>query len=163
MFVKCQSAKIDEEEKRRKQDVQQRTKGNSPRHYRLRDSDAKLLRATLTRRTGGSGKVSILGRFSSPLPQSDSILQWNESSQRRPEQPSEVWTTISNPTAIQQIKDSAKTLDDSYHDDISKYLQHCTEKRSDVPKNWDVEKMTQEMASIVKTFQNEFPESGSNQ
>ena len=58
---------------------------------------------------------------------------------------------------VAAIKEPSIALDDKYHEDISKYLQHCTRLRSEQDKVWDVALMEHEMAKIITEFERAFP------
>lgn len=55
----------------------------------------------------------------------------------------------------------AKTLVDAYFEDISQFLQHCTERRFLESRDWDVEGMCDEIRPIIATFSSAFPRQGS--
>lgn len=44
-----------------------------------------------------------------------------------------------------------------WHDKISKYLQHCTEHRSNKDVSWDLNQMMAELAPILDAFEQSFP------
>ena len=58
---------------------------------------------------------------------------------------------------VAEIKEPAKLLDGRYHSDVSKYLQHCTLQRSKQGRDWDVERMMQEINPIIAAFEAAFP------
>lgn len=58
---------------------------------------------------------------------------------------------------IAAIQQPASALDDKYHEDISKYLQHCTRLRSEQGKVWDVALMEHEIAPIIVAFESASP------
>jgi hypothetical protein len=58
---------------------------------------------------------------------------------------------------VSAITNPAKALDAKYHKYISKYLQHCTDVRSDHDRDWDVRLMFEEMSSIISAFEHAFP------
>jgi hypothetical protein len=55
------------------------------------------------------------------------------------------------------IRIPARRLDEAYHREISKYLQHCTRLRHDVGRGWDVELMFEEIRPIITAFETAFP------
>ena len=61
------------------------------------------------------------------------------------------------PAEIAAIQQPAIALDEKYHEEISKYLQHCTRLRSEQDKVWDAPLMRREMATIIEEFERAFP------
>jgi len=61
------------------------------------------------------------------------------------------------PAEVAAIKEPAKALDSKYHQDISKYLQHCTRARFDRDRAWDVELMLREIDPVITEFERAFP------
>lgn len=55
------------------------------------------------------------------------------------------------------IKDSAIALDDMYYKMISKYLQHCTTRRYEQDRTWDIHMMRSQLNAIVQAFEEAFP------
>jgi hypothetical protein len=55
------------------------------------------------------------------------------------------------------IREPALRLDEKYHDDISQFLQHCTVRRFEEERGWDVEGMFQELVPIIVSFRGSFP------
>jgi hypothetical protein len=75
----------------------------------------------------------------------------------RTENPS-VWAGRDmNPTEVKQIREAAATLDTTYFKSISKYLQHCTTLRADVPKGWDMKDLMAKLAPVMAAFKAAFP------
>ena len=58
---------------------------------------------------------------------------------------------------IRKIRNSVQNLDQSYYSDISKYIQHCTAKRHEVDRGWDVNEMFGELNGILSAFETAFP------
>jgi hypothetical protein len=57
-------------------------------------------------------------------------------------------------TAIQA---PARALDTAYHQQISKYLQHCTRLRHEYDRTWDVTLMSTQIRPIITAFEDAFP------
>ncbi len=63
---------------------------------------------------------------------------------------------------LSEYGSTACCLDDDYHEHISKYLQHCTTRRFDVPFTWELKKMCQGddtkpgLLSLVDGFDKDF-------
>jgi hypothetical protein len=55
------------------------------------------------------------------------------------------------------IQAPARVLDAKYHQQISKYLQHCTRLRHDYDRGWDVQVMLDEISPIITAFERAFP------
>lgn len=70
----------------------------------------------------------------------------------------EIWAARElTPEEIASIRDPAVRLDQEYFTVISKYLQHCTELRSDNDRSWNVKHMADEIAPIITAFERAFP------
>jgi hypothetical protein len=70
---------------------------------------------------------------------------------------SEIWSGR-KPTNEELVKihEPAKELMKQYWENISVYLQHCTEQRKNVPMSWDVEKMYADLQPIINLFYKSF-------
>jgi len=55
------------------------------------------------------------------------------------------------------IRTRAQELDAKYFEQISKYLQHCTQLRHDHDRGWDVKIMLNEISPIIEAFELAFP------
>ncbi len=69
-----------------------------------------------------------------------------------------VWAgRVLTPEEVEQIQRPAVMLDSKYHADISQYLQHCTVRRMEDEKQWNVSRMNLELQAIIEAFQRSFP------
>lgn len=57
---------------------------------------------------------------------------------------------------VEAIQKPSQNLEDQYFRDISQYLQHWTERRFDEFKGWDITKMKDAIAPIVRAFLESF-------
>ena len=57
---------------------------------------------------------------------------------------------------LAKIQAPARTLEANYFDDLSQFLQHCTERRFIDSKKWDLDTMIAEMKPIVAAFREAF-------
>ncbi len=57
---------------------------------------------------------------------------------------------------LASMRDPAYALDGKYYDEISKYLQHCTERRVE-KKDWKAEEMYHELGNVLSKFKQLFP------
>jgi hypothetical protein len=58
---------------------------------------------------------------------------------------------------LAEIQSPAKTIDDKYFQDISQYLQHCTERRFAEGRFWKYGEMFAELRPAVQAFLRRFP------
>lgn len=58
---------------------------------------------------------------------------------------------------IANIQTPARKLEDKYWEDISQFLQHCTERRFVEFHDWNLDEMFDELDSIVSSFHKSFP------
>jgi len=58
---------------------------------------------------------------------------------------------------VNLIQAPAQKMEDEYWNDISQFLQHCTERRFAEFKDWDIDKMQRELVPIVNEFDKAFP------
>jgi hypothetical protein len=58
---------------------------------------------------------------------------------------------------LAEIQAPANTIDDKYFQDISQYLQHCTERRFDEGKFWNYREMFTELLPAIRAFLQRFP------
>lgn len=70
----------------------------------------------------------------------------------------EVWCSRGLSSEEKQTFETiANSVDDKHFRDISKFLQHCTEVRFHVPKDWSPQKMWEELKPAIELFRNTFP------
>ena len=70
----------------------------------------------------------------------------------------EVWAGRAlSPAEDAAIRSPAVQLDTHWHDRISKYLQHCTEVRSERDVEWPIGQMMNELQPILGAFEQAFP------
>jgi hypothetical protein len=62
-----------------------------------------------------------------------------------------------SPEEVAKIQSPAKTIDDKYFQDISQYLQHCTERRFAEGKFWKYGEMFAELRPAIEAFLQRFP------
>ncbi len=62
-----------------------------------------------------------------------------------------------SPEELAEIQTPAKKVDDKYFQDISRYLQHCTERRFDGGKFWNYREMFKELQPAIQAFLQRFP------
>jgi hypothetical protein len=55
-------------------------------------------------------------------------------------------------TEVEAIQKPARDLENQYFKDISQYLQHCTERRFDEFKGWEIHDMRKAITPIVRAF-----------
>ena len=60
------------------------------------------------------------------------------------------------PKEFEAIQDPVRALESKYFNDISQYLQHCTERRFDEFKTWAIAQMRNDIAPIVRAFLESF-------
>lgn len=62
-----------------------------------------------------------------------------------------------SPGELAEIQTPAKTIDDKYFQDISQYLQHCTERRFAEGRFWNYRDMFVELRPAIQAFLRRFP------
>lgn len=62
-----------------------------------------------------------------------------------------------SPEELAEIQTAAKTIDDKYFQDISQYLQHCTERRFAEDRFWKYGEMFAELRPAIQAFLRRFP------
>lgn len=62
-----------------------------------------------------------------------------------------------SPEELAEIQTPAKTINDKYFQDISQYLQHCTERRFAEGKFWKHHEMLAELRPAIEAFLRRFP------
>lgn len=63
-----------------------------------------------------------------------------------------------SPEELAKIQSSARIIDDKYFQDISQYLQHCTERRFAEGKFWKYREMAAELRPASEAFLQLFPD-----
>jgi hypothetical protein len=62
-----------------------------------------------------------------------------------------------SPQELVEIQATARKIDEKYFQDISQYLQHCTERRFDETKFWNYGEMFAELRPAIQAFLRRFP------
>lgn len=69
---------------------------------------------------------------------------------------------LSTPEA-ETLSSTAKQLLQKHFEDISQFLQHCTERRFSEPRDWDPQQMWDELKPTLEFFRKTFPRTASPQ